>query len=182
MTAAAISIPVPHTSPSPWAKWTSPSESSAPGTCDGQQERRARDQPPDVEIAAVLARRDRAEPRARDRGERRLGRRSSADRPARRADPLLAGALRLHQLVRRRDTDHARVDARRAPRPPVARPSARRVAVELPAHEERLREDVGEEPEAGDHRVDAEVRRLVGEQLDLEHVARLGALDEERAR
>ena len=36
MTAASISIPVPQTSPSPCAKWTSPSESSAPGTCTGR--------------------------------------------------------------------------------------------------------------------------------------------------
>lgn len=32
VTVAATSIAVPHTSPSPWAKWTSPTDSKAPGT------------------------------------------------------------------------------------------------------------------------------------------------------
>jgi hypothetical protein len=36
VTAASTSIPVPQTSPSPCAKWTSPTEKSAPGTCTGR--------------------------------------------------------------------------------------------------------------------------------------------------
>ena len=55
-------------------------------------------------------------------------------------------------------------------------------AVELPADEERLGEEVGEEAEAGDDAVDAEGRRLVAEDLDLEHVAGLGTFDEDAGR
>ena len=40
---------------------------------------------------------------------------------------------------------------------------------------------VGEKPETRDDRRPAPVLRLEGEELDLEHVARLGALDEHRA-
>ena len=52
--------------------------------------------------------------------------------------------------------------------------------VELPADEERLGEEVGEEAEAGDDPVHAEVRGLVPDELDLEHVARLCPLDVDR--
>ena len=52
--------------------------------------------------------------------------------------------------------------------------------VELPADEERLGEEVGEEAEAGDDPVHAEVGGLVPDELDLEHVARLCPLDVHR--
>lgn len=53
-------------------------------------------------------------------------------------------------------------------------------AVELPGNDERLSEHVGEESESGDDGVDAEGWCLVLDELDLEDIARLCVLDEER--
>ncbi len=88
--------------------------------------------------------------------------------------------LFLHQRVGRRHADHAGVDAggNRDPRKLVA---ASVCAVERPGNDERLGEDVGEESESGDDGVDSKIRGVVLEELDLEDVAGLGLLDEERA-
>ena len=148
------------------------------GDVHGQEQRRARDEPADVEVAAVLARRHRPQPRGRHGREGGL-RQVAGDGAAGGADALLAGALPLHQLVGRRDADHAGVDAG-GHRDPRQLSGARVRPVELPADEERLGEEVGEEAEAGDDPVHAEVRGLVPDELDLEHVARLCPLDVHR--
>ena len=146
---------------------------------DREQQRRARHQSPDVEVASGLARRDRAQPGGRERRERGLGHRVG-HRAARGADALLAGALELHQLRRGGHAHHAGVNARRDGHAwKLVRASGG--AVELPPHEERLGEEVVEEAEAGDDAVDAEARRLVAEDLDRKHVTRLGTVDEDGA-
>ena len=53
--------------------------------------------------------------------------------------------------------------------------AARYAVRDFPLDEVGIGEEVGEEAEAGDQRGRAELVRLVGEQLDLEHLARLGA-------
>ena len=125
-----------------------------------------------------LARRDRPQPAGRLGRNGRLGHRIG-DGPAGGRDRLLPFADRRQQLVRRRDADDSRErvlghgDAGQLRRP-------RKPAVEVPRHHVRLGEQVGEEPEPGDDGRDAEVRRLVGEELDLEDVARLRSLDMHR--
>ena len=150
------------------------------GHVNGEQQGRPRHEPPDVEVASVLARRDRAQARGRERRPRRLGR-VVGDRPASVPNRLLATPLHLHQLGGRSHADHAGMHAGGHGDAGELVGAGQR-AVELPAHEERLREDVGEEAEAGDDAVDTERGRLVGEERHLEHVPGLGAVDEDRAR
>ena len=57
-----VSMPVPLTSPSPCALWQSPHEKSAPFDQHRQVERAARGEVADVDVAAVLARRNRVQP------------------------------------------------------------------------------------------------------------------------
>jgi hypothetical protein len=69
-------------------------------------------------------------------------------------------------------------------RPVLRRPAAHRRGQrvrDLPFDEEGLGEDVSEEAEAGDDTGDAEVGRLVCDELDLDDVARLGPFDEHGA-
>ena len=56
-----VSIAEMQTSPSPWAKCRSPIESIAPGTCTGSSRRLPGHQVAHVHVAAVLARRERAQ-------------------------------------------------------------------------------------------------------------------------
>ena len=149
------------------------------GHRDGQQQPAARDQLPDVEVAAQLPRRDRPQPARSRRRQGRL-RERVGDGPARRRDRLLARVNRRQQLVRRGHADHA---SERVPghgdTGQLRRP--RDADGDLPGDDVRVREEIGQEPEAGDDRRHAGVRGLVREELDLEHVARLRALDMDRA-
>ncbi len=179
VTAAAISIPVPHTSPSPCAKWTSPSESSAPGTCTGRSSvepatsRRMSRLPPVSRGGIVRS------PPAAAAGTALLGHRSATGPPAARIRSSRARCRSISACEGATPITPAWTQAGTAT-PGSSGDRARR-RVELPGDEERLREDVRQEAEAGDHRVDAEVRCLVRDELDLEHVTRLGTLDEQRA-
>ena len=89
---------------------------------------------------------------------------------------LLAARDLVHQLARRRDADDA---GERVARHGDARKLLRaRLAVgDLPPDEVGIDEDVGQEAEAGDDGGNAEVGRLVGDELDVDDVARLGPVD-----
>ena len=91
-------------------------------------------------------------------------------------DRLLALGDRLHQLLRGRDADDAGEGVSRNGHARQLRRS-RAAAGDVPVHEERVGEEICEEAEAGDDGGHAEVGGLVGDELDLEHVARLRALD-----
>ena len=145
---------------------------------DRQVERRAGDEPPDVEVAARLPWRDR--PQAGG-GERRVGLvgRIGGDRQPRRADRLLPCALLRHQRPGGGDAEDARVH-HRGHRDARERVRAGGAVCDLPLHEVRIREEVREEAEPGHDPVDAEVRGLVAEDLDGEEVAGLRALDRDR--
>ena len=113
----------------------------------------------------------------RDRGLREgVGHRRACGREC-----LLAARDLVHQLVRGCDADDARErlagnrNARELRR-------ARLATGDVPLDEVRIGEHVGEEAEAGKHGGDAEVARLVREELDVDSVARLGIFDVDGAR
>ena len=82
----------------------------------------------------------------------------------------------LHQLPRGRDANDT---GERVARDGHARQlrRARLAAGDLPLDEVRVGEQIGEETEAGDDGGDAEVRRLVADELDVDRVPRRGAFD-----
>ena len=128
----------------------------------------------DVEVAAVLARRDRPQALA-PLGALRHGA-ARVGRQRRRAQRGLACRRAGQQLVRRRD--------RHGPeeRPPGDRDAgqlfrARDAVGDVPAHEQRLGEAVGQQPEARDDRRRPDRVAVQREQLDDEHVARSGPAD-----
>ena len=129
----------------------------------------------DVHVAAVLARRVGAQAVGGGGRPGQLGRGRVGG-----ADRRLARAGALEQLPRRRHADRAGVHAGRD-RHAGQLLGAGVGAVELPAGEEGALEQVAEEARAGPDRGPAEVVGLVGEHLELEHVARLGAGHLERA-
>ena len=184
VTRPCVSIAVPQTSPSPCAKCTSPSESSAPGDVD----RAGRPSRPRAPAGRRGCRPSRAAGscaapstrRARRPGTAAPGSGGSAN-AARLGERRLARAEALQPLVRRRDADHA--DERIGRDAHALQPARRRdPVVQSPGHEVRLLEEVAEQPEAGDDRGRAEAVGLDREDLDLEHVAGLGAAHGDRAR
>ena len=150
------------------------------GNVDGQQEPAARHELRHVQVAAELPGRDRPQAEGglgRDGGLREIIR----HRAATRAELLLARADARDRLVRGSepgDAGEGRLghgDAgqlRRTCAPPV----------DLPLHQVGRGKEVGKVAEPGDDRGDPEARRLVGDEVDLEHVARLRSVDVDGAR
>ena len=158
----------------------SPAEKSAPGTSTGSQSRlpaqrwRTSRLPP-VSRGGIVRR-----PSAASGGTAASGSESATGWPCTRSRSSRARTAS-QPLVRRRDADDAGEELLRNGHARQLR-RARDAVRDLPLDHVRLREEVGEEPEAGDHPGDAEVGGLVGDELDLEHLARLRALDVDRPR
>ena len=168
-------MPVPQTSPSPWAKWRSPTETSAPSTCTGSV----------IREPATSWRMSRLPPISRGGIVRRPALASGWDCRFRQLvgnggagirERLLALRDRLHQLLRGGDAydsgegvscnGHARQLRR-----------SRVAAGDVPFHEKGVGEQICEVAEAGDDGGHAEVGGLVGDELDIDDVARHGTLD-----
>jgi hypothetical protein len=134
----------------------------------------------DVDVAADLAGRQRAEPVC---GPRRDGRRQELGEvdAGVAQDLVLAPPDLPHQLLRRRDADRAR---ERIARHRDARQlrGSRVASVELPPDEVGAWEEIGEEAEAGQDCAEPEVAGVDLEQLDDQDVARLGSLHVDRPR
>ena len=160
-----VSIAEMQTSPSPWAKCRSPTDSSPPGTCTGSHSRR-----PGRGRGCRCCRRSRAAGSVRRPSAARGGQASSGvGRVARRREPPRAPRARSNSSREGATPIDAGVRPRR--RPPRRAACSERAWEPSSSQrgEERSLEQVAEEARARPDRGPAEVVGLVGEHLELEH-------------